>query len=122
MQAAVRLGDASGVPTGTNASGRSPMAGSRACPARSVPVVAAITPAAVLPRDQVAEPKLARVLLAARAAGRSQDPAGTAGSGRCAVIVVPLLGADRTSSRPSRAASLSAILRWPDPIGVQLTS
>ena len=54
--------------------------------------------------------------------GWNQDPAGTAGSGRCAVIVVPLFGADRTSSRPSRAASLSAILRWPDPIGVQLTS
>jgi hypothetical protein len=63
VQAAVRLDDASGVPTGTNASGRSPMASSRACPARSGPVVAAITSAAVLPRDQVAEPKLERVPL-----------------------------------------------------------
>ena len=32
------------------------------------------------------------------------------------------VGTDRTSSRPPRAASLSAILRWPDPIGVRLAS
>jgi hypothetical protein len=63
-----------------------------------------------------------RVLLVARVAGRSQGSAGAAGSGRCAVIVVPLVGTDRTSSRPSRAASLSAMLRWPDPIGVRLAS
>jgi hypothetical protein len=78
--------------------------------------------AAVMPRAQVTGPKLERVLLVARVAGRSQGSAGVAGSGRCAVMVVPLLGTDRTSSRPSRAASLSAMLRWPDPIGVRLVS
>ncbi len=33
-------------------------------------------------------------------------------------MVVPWLGADRTSSWPPSAASLSAMFRWPEPTGV----
>jgi hypothetical protein len=33
-------------------------------------------------------------------------------------MVMPLLGADRASSRPPSAASLSAMFRRPDPIAV----
>jgi hypothetical protein len=50
-------------------------------------------------------------------------PAGVReGTGRCPVMVVPWLGADRTSSLPPRAASRSAMFRWPEPSGVWLVS
>ena len=46
-------------------------------------------------------------------------PAGALeGTGRYPVMVVPWPGADRTWSRPPRAASRSAMFRRPDPIGV----
>jgi hypothetical protein len=47
-----------------------------------------------------------------------QEPKPCHKEGRCPVTVVPWVGADRTSSRPPRAASRSAMFRRPEPIGV----
>jgi hypothetical protein len=53
--------------------------------------------------------------------GQNQDliiSAGDGTVGSCPVMVVPWVGADRTSSRPPSAASRSAMFRRPEPIGV----
>ena len=44
------------------------------------------------------------------------------GVGRCPVMMVPRLGADRISSWPPSAASRSAMFRSPEPVGVWLVS